>query len=1135
MKKALLKDSLIQIKKTYKRFFSIVVMAFLGVGFFAGVRASSPDMEKTLDNYFDEQKAYDIEVLSTLGLTNEDINSLKSIENIENVIGTYSEDVFVDFEDEEVVVKVHTIDEINKVNLTKGKLPHEKNECLIDTQMSEMKNVKIGDKIEIKEELDEDEDSSFREKQLQVVGIVKSPLYISYDKGTTSLGSGKISYFIFVSKDNITTDYFTEAYISVLGAEDDISTRDIYKNKIENVKESIEKIKGKRQEARYSSLVQEANRKLDDAQKELDAEKKNAEEKIADAERKLENGKRELKDAEKKIKNAEDELKQNEDNANVEFTNAEARISSAETELGINQQKIADSIAVLGNSKNEANEGISQIDNGIQQLNNKINELEENKQQAQSVLDAISKIDSTILSLNLKIQEYTNMLNSMDDDSHEINELITYVQNSILDMEAQKQELLLYGITEDTIAQIQSGINECNNQKQSLEFQKTEILNKLSAGEAEIVNGQNRIAEARNQLEVSKSELVEARNEANKKIADGRAEIEKSKNKLANSKKELADGEKELEEKKKEFNEKIADAESKMIDAREKVNDIKNAKWYILDRMSNIGYSSYSTDVENIEKLGKVFPVAFFIIATLISLTSMTRMVEEERVQIGTLKALGYNNFQIMTKYIIYSLLASVLGGVLGSIVGLKLIPTIILSMYQMMYNIDNLVIEFNLYYSLMGIIIMTVCIVGATIYTASKELSNMPSELMRPKAPKAGKRVLLEYVGFIWRKLSFTRKVTIRNMFRYKKRFLMTVFGISGCTALILAGFGLKDSISKIMNYQYIDIYNFDMLIGLKDTVNFEEKELLIEDLESREEIKKCMPVYINSETVKNNDLEETAQVVVIENVEQINDFIRFKDLDTSETIKLDNETIILTDKLAQLINVKKGDIITLVNSDDEEYSLKVGDITEHYISHYVYITKDLYKKVFNDDISANVLYAQYENKLSEEEEDALSEKILLDSRTSSITKTTKLMKTMDETLSAMNSVVYVLIISAGLLAFVVLYNLSNINISERIRELATIKVLGFYDKEVYDYVTREIVLLTIIGILFGLIFGFILNSFILSTCEIGVLRFKRIILPQSYIYSALITIVFTIIVNLTTYFSLKKIDMIESLKSIE
>lgn len=562
---------------------------------------------------------------------------------------------------------------------------------------------------------------------------------------------------------------------------------------------------------------------------------------------------------------------------------------------------------------------------------------------------------------------------------------------------------------------------------------------------------------------------------------------------------------------------------------------MENPKWYIFSRKDNAGFNGISQDTENVEKLGEVFPIVFFIIATLISLTTMSRMVEEERTEIGTLKALGYNNFQIMTKYIIYSFLASSIGGILGALFGLKFFPYVIISMYQMMYDISELVIEFNVYYTLLGIGIMSFCIVGASVYTAINELKSTPNELMRPKAPKPGKRVLLEKIPFIWNKLNFTQKVTIRNMFRYKKKFLMTIIGIMGCTALIITGFGLKDSISKIMEYQYIDIYNFDMLIGLKNSLTSSEIVSLENELKNRDEINDTVAVYLTSSEVKYKENIEDTQILVVENSEILDDVIKLKDLKSGKKLTLNDDEVIITDKLAQLLNVKKGDEIELYDSDNNEYTVKIGEIAEHYISHYIYITNNLYKKLYNKEVQPNIIYAKYQNNIDENKEETLSKELLLNSKINSITLTSYLMKTMDDTLNAMNFVVYVLIVSAGLLAFIVLYNLANVNISERIRELATIKVLGFYDKEVYDYVTREIVLLTVIGILFGLVFGYFLNMFILSTCEINILRFKRIVTPLSMLISSVITIVFTMIVNFMTYFSLKKIDMIESLKSVE
>jgi len=1134
MKKALLKDSIKQIKKTNKRFISILLMAFLGVGFFAGVRATSPDMKKTIDTFLDKNNVYDINIVSTLGLTDDDIEAISKVDGVAEVYGIYSEDVFTMINEEEVVVKAYALeDNINKVEIIEGNLPQNPDECVIE---STMQSAKIGDYIDIKENLEEDEDPSFKNTKLKIVGIVKSPLYISRDRGTTSLGSGKISYYIYVSKENISSDIYTGIDIIAKDSKKFPAISDEYDNLISNVTNNLEEIKEERQNSRYNELIEEANNKLNDAQIEFDDKKAEGILKIEDAEKELQNGKKKIKDAEKEISDGEKELKEGKEKANTEFSNAETQISVAETELANSRTQISAGITELDSKKQELQTVISQLENGIITLTNSIKELEENKVLAESVLSGIKKVDETINSLNVTLDKWKNeLLNATGEVATNLTQMIAKLETQIKDLNMQKQELISYGITNEKLIQINEGLNSCKIEKANLENQLNTIKVQLAEAENKIVVGQNQIEAGYAKLAESKAELEKNKKQVNQKFADAEKEIAEGKSKLEDAKKEVRDGEKELEDAKKEFDEKIQDAEEKLIDAREKVNDIENAKWYIFNREDNSGFNSFSQDTGNVEKLGEVFPIVFFIIATLISLTTMSRMVEEERVQIGTLKALGYNKMQIMSKYIIYSAVASFIGGILGAVFGLEFFPRVIISMYQMMYNITDMVIEINKYYMFTGTFIMSICIVGATIYTASKELVSTPAEMMRPKAPRAGKRVLIEKIPFIWKRLNFTQKVTARNMFRYKKRFLMTVIGICGCTALILAGFGLKDSISKIMDYQYIDIYKYDMLIGLKNTLTNDEINDLVNNLEEKSEIETLTRVYMSSEAVKKENLEEDAQILVVNNMEELDKVIKLKDVKSGEPLVLNDDEIILTDKLAQLINAKKGDEIILKDSDKNEYSVRVGAVTEHYISHYIYMTKNLYQKIFNEEASTNILLCKYSEKLEENFENKLSEEILNNSKISSVTLSSYLIRIMDDTLSAMNLVVYVLIVSAGLLAFIVLYNLSNVNISERIRELATIKVLGFYDKEVYDYVTREIILLTIIGILVGLVFGYILNSFILGTCEIGILRFKKIILPQSYLYASLITVIFTYIVNFITYFSLKKVDMIESLKSVE
>ncbi len=1136
MKKALRKDSFKEIRRSYKRFISILLMAFLGVGFFAGVRATSPDMELTIDKYLDEYNVYDVKIISTLGLTNDDIDVINNLENIQTTVGIYSEDVFVNFEEEESVVKVYALEpELNNVEVLEGNLPQNPDECVIEKSMNIGKNVSIGDYIEIKEDLKEDDEPSFKNTKLKVVGIVQSPLYISRDRGTTTLGSGKISYYMYVTKENILSDIYTEIDVMANGSKELMFSKDEYEDVAQKVKNGLEKIKEERQKSRYESLINEANEELDKAQNEFNNQKQEAENKILDAEKEISNGKNEIAKAEKKVVDGEKELKLQKEKAEKEFASAEAQIAEGENKIVNSQAEIDNAKNLLNSKKQEAEKGIATIQAGIKEINNKISELTNQKKSIQDIINSLNTIEENIKISNNLLKQYEDELSKNPDNVDEIHGKIEFIKSKIIELENAKLQLNQTGVNNETLNQINLGLVECEKQKKELQNKLTSINNEIASAQNQISQGENSLNAGKNELNNSKNKLAAAKTQANSEFAKAEKGIKDGKVKLNKSKKELEDGEKQLNEKKQEFYSEIEDAEEKLIDAREKVNDIENAKWYIFDRNDDQGFSSFLQDIDNVRKLGEVFPIVFFIIATLISLTSMSRMVEEERVQIGTLKALGYNKLQIMSKYILYSFLASIIGGILGSIFGLKFFPMVIISMYEMMYSIKEIVIIFNKYYAFLGIGIMSICIVGATVYTAMKELSSTPAEMMRPKAPKAGKRVILEKIPFIWNKLNFTKKVTLRNMFRYKKRFLMTVVGICGCTALILTGFGLKDSISKIMDYQYIDIYNYDMLIGLKDTLTLEEKKSLISDLEDKDEISKCVEIYMTSESVKKDNLKEDTQIIVTGNPQELDSVINLKDLKNSRKLELNDNEVIITDKLSQLVNAKVGDEIILVDSDNEEFKVKVGGITEHYISHYIYMTEKLYNETLKKDAKTNVLLTKYDHNLEENEEKELSKEILDNSKVGSITLTSYLMEIMDDTLSAMNFVVYVLIISAGLLAFIVLYNLANINISERIRELATIKVLGFYDKEVYDYVTREIVLLTIIGIAVGLVFGFFLNSFILGTCEIGILRFKRIISIPSYIYSSFITIAFTVIVNFITYFSLKKVDMIESLKSVE
>ena len=961
MKKALLRDSIKEIKNTYKRFISILVMAFLGVGFFAGLRAASPDMLDTIDKFYRDSQVFDIKILSTLGLTESDIDALKNVDGVENVAGSYEVDGKIKLDKKEIITKLITVGDINKPILLDGNLPQNADECAVEESFLEANNKKIGDIIQVDVEKTKndngDEIEYLKNNQLKIVGTIQSPLYVSRDRGTSKLGNGKINYYMYISKDNINAnEIYTSVYITAKTTEQTASTK--YEDYIEQIKNNIEEIKSEREQARRNQLVELANGKVADAENELNTQKQDAETKINDAEE-------ELQEARKKIEDGEKEIATNKKNADTQFTNAQKEIDYARAQL----------------------QGT----------------------------------------------------------------------NSILDQKEQE-------------------------------------------------------------LNLTKSKTY--------------AQITEAQNKINESKKELEDGEQELAKNKEEFNTKIADAETKLQEAKDKINDIENPKWYILDRNSNEGYVGIIQATKSMENISKVFPIVFFAVAALISLTSMTRMVEEQRTQIGTLKALGYNQFQIMGKYILYASLASIIGGILGMCVGFETLPRVIWMLYMMMYQMTpNVVISFNWKYGLLGLILICICIIGATIYSAIRELKETPSALMRPKAPKAGNRVMLERIPFIWKHLNFSHKVTVRNIFRYKKRFLMTIIGIFGCTSLIVTGFGIKDSIKTIVPNQYEKVFSYNMQVSVKDDISEETEQKLVADLRENSQIQKAIETDMTSVTAVNGDNEEDVQVIIPK--DNFDGVVNLYDVKSKKTVELQENEICLTDKCAQLLGVKAGDTIKL-KDDNKEIDAKISNIVENYVSHYIYMSKATYENLFGEKYNTNVIFLKNVD-LTEAEEDELITNLMSKEGVSSATRISSMMGMIDDTLKSLNYVVIILIVSAGLLAFVVLYNLANVNISERIRELATIKVLGFYDKEVYDYVTRETIILTIIGIVLGLFGGYFLNYYLIGTCEINTLRFCKIVEPISYVYAVIITVVFTMIVNIVTYFALKKIDMIESLKSVE
>lgn len=818
MKTKLLKHIFMKIKDNYKRFLSLICMAFLGVGFYAGIQSSSPDMLKTLDNFYDENNVYDISVISNVGLTEDDLLKLSKIKNVELAINIQEKDTYLEIEENNYVVKlIEYNSQMNNVYIKEGRLPKNSNEVSVDNALLENNNLKLGDNITIDG------------KKYSIVGNVISPLYFSAERPNSNLGSGKVDYYIYVYNGSLDLEAYSNIYITVKGAKKYLTNSDSYKKLINNVKKDIDLIKDKQQDIRYDEL-------------------------------------------------------------------------------------------------------------------------------------------------------YSDIIETSE----------------------------MYDISID---------------------------------------------------------------------------------------------------------------ESKFI----------KPKWYIYDRLDNTSYKELINASDNLKKIGNIFPIIFFAISVLVSLISMMRMIEEDRVENGTLKSLGYNSFHITLKYVIYSLLATTIGSSVGAIFGSYMIPNVIWNIYKKIFFIPKFIYLLKSDYNALGLWICILCICGTSVIVCIKNLREVPANLMRPKAPKSGKKILLERINFIWKKLKFSDKITIRNIFRYKSRVITTILGIAGCTALILAGFGLKDSIKDVIDFQFNNIIKYDKLLMTNESINQIdiEKELLNDD-----KVENFTNVNTQNIKVLFNE-EQEVTMITPDDFNSISKSISLIDLKTNNIIdNISDNSCIISEKTAKLLDIDVGDKISLLDNDNNKYDIKVSYIIKNYINQYLYINKNTYNSLFKDyKINSVLISLKDEDKNSKD----FDKKYISNGYALTIVDNDDIKNSMNDMLGSIDSIVAILIIAAASLAFVVLYNLSNINISERKREIATLKVLGFYPSEVDKYINRETVLLTILGIGIGLLFGSYLSHFIISTCEPDYIMFDRHVYTLSYFYSLFITVIFTIIVTIVTHFNLKKINMVTSLKNVE
>lgn len=1082
MKSALIKDSLRRIRNTVGRFFAIMAIVAIGCGFFAGVKVTSPDMKKTADKYYSDQNLMDIRLISTFGFSNDEIEKLSAeYEDIRDISGGFTADMFIKMDDGTTpVTKVWSYNKESKINIPtveEGHLPEAANECLIESKTPE--EYKIGDTITLMQD-DDTSDNVLKNDTFKIVGIVSWVKYTDFERGTTTIGNGSIGSYIIIPEEAFAYDYYTDVYITLKSTENMYSFSDEYQELIDEKMNELELLAGEIHEKRLSETEQE----------------------LADSEKELADSEKEYNDA-------------------LETFNSE--ISDAETKISDAKAQIADKVAEIENGRKQYDDGMTAYNSGVSELAVKKAELQQKQREIDASVNDVNTLRQLQSSLNAFISDYAEIAAESDDtaliqltgslrplDTAEFSVSSTALGYALLSPDDPQKAVL-----GETLAQAAAG-----------------ITGQISSAESQIYTAQTELNNASAQVSAVESQL----NASYRQLVDSKTLLDESEAQIADARSEIEASETELEEKRTEGEKELKTAEDELADGKKELEAAKsdyysfveNLKWYVLDRNSDSGYSSFEGNADRVDSIARVFPVFFIIVAALVCFNTMTRMVEEQRTEIGTLKALGYGNGAIISQFMFYAASASIIGAVGGLVIGFNLFPRVIFQAYTLMYDYPDVICEFRWSYAVGCIIAALMCTCLSSIIACRRELTVQPAQLMRPKPPKSGKRVFLEHIPILWNHMSFNLKVTARNIFRYKNRVLMTVIGIGGCTALMLAGFGLKYAISVIVDLQFGEIFRYDAVCTFSADDD-EEYDSLYDNIDSSNSISEYLFGLQKSITVKCGNESREAYAIVPENPEQLNDFITLRDRKNKDSCyTLSDEGVIINEKLAKLLSAETGDTLSFSDTDG---TVLISAITENYSQNYVYFTPEAYEKVFGE-YDNNIFYLNIADGCGN---DTVSEEILGNEQVMSINFMEFAGNNFRTLVKSLNAIVFVIIASSGALAFVVLYNLSNINITERMRELATIKVLGFYDGEVASYIYRENTVSSILGMLLGLFGGIFLTKFVIQTAEVDVVMFCHDIPFSCFIYAAALTLLFTAAVNALLYFKLKKIDMAGSMKAIE
>lgn len=1149
------KNILRTVRGSLSRFLAIFAIVALGSGFLAGILASPLDMRISADSYMDSSDMFDLRVVSTLGLTDGDIDELSKIEGVQAVVPAYDTDtVMISGSGDMHTTRIHTLPPEDSPamytpTLLEGRLPEKSGECVVIlTKTFSSDSDWVGQTLTV----DPDEDAENVPPEFTVVGTVRSALYISLENERTTAGKGSIDLKLYTVPESFDQDYYTAAYLTVDGGKELNSFGQAYENLTGDMSAKLEILGEERAEVRYNEIIDDANAELDDAQKEYDDAKADAEKELADALQKLEDGQKEidenkqtLEDAKKELEDGRKELEDGWAQYRTETANAQKQIDDGRAQISGYQSQLDSGMAQINSAQAQITAGYNELAASEAQLSKAKAQLDETRAQLDGINQGKAALSALSEQLGLPTGDGSDRwaietIGMLEQASPEAAAQFAGLKAGLESLAAQGTDSTAAGAAlEAGLAEYEKGLKQAQEARGQLDQNQYKLnaqLSELRNQQAALNAQKSQLSEAESTLAATKQDTEKKLNDAQKELDDGQAEYDDGVTKLADAEKELKDGWEDYYEGKRQADKELADAQEKLDDARDEIDSIEEGEWYVFTRGDNTGFASYADNADKIAAIATVFPVFFFLVAALVALTTMTRMVEEERQQIGAMKALGYPPVQIAGKYLLYAAAASLFGCVFGVLIGMWVFPTIIVDAYNIMYDLPQALTPFSWPLAIFSAVTATLCTLAATLSACWNALRETPARLMLPRAPKAGKRIFLERVTPLWSRLKFTQKVTARNLIRYKKRFFMTVIGISGCTALLVTGFGIRDSISDIVGIQYGELSSYNLIVGLQHESALEGAQLQ-EILEDKSRVEDYLAVLQDAGSVvpDGGDPADDITIFVPSSVERLPEFFRFRHRTDSETVDYGEDAVIVTEKLAERQHLKVGDTITVRNQDEIETSFVITDICENYVYHNLFISPSTYEESFGERPEMNSLLCRLPEGGPEGGEDELTTELLKCTDVAMTTSTEELSASFNNSLKSINYIVVVLIISAGALAFVVVYNLTNINITERVKELATIKVLGFYESEVAAYVYRETAVLTVIGTAAGLLLGVALHQFVIRTAEVDMVMFGRAIYAPSYIYAAVLTVVFSVLVNLVMYKKLAGISMVESMKAPE